>query len=145
MSEGPCTTQEPTAPPAEKQAAPDEKNADTSVREVGGRLIVSGETLVVVADPDAPPRQTLIATKTDTPLLETPRSVSVTERRTLDDRLATNVEAAHDYTVGVIPMDERGPASARGFGIGFYDLRRYGLRTFSWSVRSQWRLNACNI
>ena len=32
-------------------------------------------------------------------------------------------------------MDERGPASARGFGIGFYDLRRDGLRTFSWSVR----------
>jgi iron complex outermembrane recepter protein len=129
------SAQEPTRAPVEKQAAPDEKKADRSVREVGGRLIVSGETVVVIADPDAPPRDASIATKTNTPLLETPRSVSVTERRTLDDRLATNIEAAHDYTVGVTPMDERGPASARGFGIGFYDLRRDGLRTFSWSVR----------
>ena len=32
-------------------------------------------------------------------------------------------------------MDERGPAFARGFPVGFYDLRRDGLRTYSWSVR----------
>jgi iron complex outermembrane receptor protein len=108
---------------------------DGAVREAGGRLVVSGGTILVVADPDAPPRDSSIATKADTPLIETPRSISVTDRRTLDDRLATNIENAHDYTVGVIPMDERGPASVRGFGLGFYDLRRDGLRTFTWSVR----------
>lgn len=128
--------QEPTQPPPDKPTAQGEKNkVDGSVREIGGRLVVSGETVFVVADPDSPSRDASIATKTDTALLETPRSVSVTDRSTLDDRLSTNVEDAHDYTVGVIPMDERGPASARGFGIGFYDLRRDGLRTFTWSVR----------
>ena len=48
---------------------------------------------------------------------------------------AINITQAHDYVVGVIPMDERGPAFARGFPVGFYDLRRDGLRTYSWSVR----------
>jgi iron complex outermembrane receptor protein len=32
-------------------------------------------------------------------------------------------------------MDDRGPAFARGFRIDFYDLRRDGLRTYTWSVR----------
>jgi iron complex outermembrane recepter protein len=32
-------------------------------------------------------------------------------------------------------MDDRGPAFARGFRVDFYDLRRDGLRTYSWSVR----------
>jgi iron complex outermembrane recepter protein len=128
--------QEPTRPPPDTQAAQGQKKeGDKAVREVGGRLVVSGETVLVIADPDASARDASIATKTETPLLETPRSVSVTDRRTLDDRLATNVEDAHDYTVGMTPLDERGPASARGFGIGFYDLRRDGLRTFTWSVR----------
>ncbi len=34
-----------------------------------------------------------------------------------------------------MPQDERGPAFARGFPVDFYDLRRDGLRTYSWSVR----------
>jgi outer membrane receptor for ferric coprogen and ferric-rhodotorulic acid len=33
------------------------------------------------------------------------------------------------------PQDERGPGFARGFPVDFYDLRRDGLRTYSWSVR----------
>ena len=33
------------------------------------------------------------------------------------------------------PADERGPAFARGFSIGFYDIRRDGLRTYAWSIR----------
>jgi iron complex outermembrane receptor protein len=125
-----------TPPPPDKGAAQGQKKGDDkSVQEVGGRLVVTGETVLVVADPDASPRDASIASKTDTPLLETPRSVSVTDRRALDDRLTTNIQDAHDYTVGVTPMDERGPASARGFTVGFYDLRRDGLRTFTWSVR----------
>ncbi len=125
------TTKPPPRAGPEKDAAPD----DNSVKDVGGRLVVDGGTVVVASDPDLPPRDSSIATKTDTPLNETPRSVSVTDRRTLDDRLAVNISDAHDYTVGVTPMDDRGPAFARGFRIDFYDLRRDGLRTYTWSVR----------
>jgi iron complex outermembrane receptor protein len=105
------------------------------VRETGGRLEVSGETVLVVADPDVPVASSSIATKTDTRLLETPRSVSVVERATLDEMQAINVSQAHDYVTAFIPADERGPAYARGFMVGFYDLRRDGLRTYAWSVR----------
>ena len=105
------------------------------MREVGGRLVVSGSTVLVVADPDAPPRDSSIATKIDAPLIETPRSVSITDRQALDDLSAINITQAHDYTVGIVPLDERGPASSRGFPIDFYDLRRDGLRTYAWSVR----------
>jgi len=69
------------------------------------------------------------------PLIETPRSVSIVDRHTLDEQAAINVTTAHDYTVGVTPLDERGPGSSRGFPLDFYDLRRDGLRTYSWSVR----------
>ena len=97
--------------------------------------MISGETVLVTADPDRPPRDASIATKTDTPLRETPRSISITERQTLDDRQAIRIADAHDYTAGVITADERGPAYARGFRVDFYDLRRDGLRTYAWSVR----------
>jgi iron complex outermembrane receptor protein len=97
--------------------------------------VVTSETITVVGDPDRPPSTASIASKADTRLAETPRSVSVTDRRTLDDRLTVNVANAHDYTVGLIPADERGPAFSRGFAISFYDLRRDGLRTYAWSVR----------
>jgi hypothetical protein len=42
------------------------------VREVGGRLIATGETVEVKGEADAPPRDSSIATKIDTPLIETP-------------------------------------------------------------------------
>ena len=105
------------------------------VKEVGGRLVIDGETVEVVADTDVPPHDSSIATKTDTPLLETPRSVSLMDRHALDDLQVVNVSQAHDYTVGLSPEDERGPGFARGFRLGFYDLRRDGLRTYTWSVR----------
>ncbi len=89
----------------------------------------------MVGNPDEPPRDSSIATKIDTPLIETPRSVSIIDRRTLDDMGAVNLTQAHDYAVGLTLLDERGPAFARGFPIGFYDLRRDGLRTYAWSVR----------
>ncbi len=91
--------------------------------------------MVVKGDPDEPPRQSSIATKIETPLLETPRSISIIDRRTLDDLSVINITQAHDYTVGMTPQDERGPAFARRFPVDFYDLRRDGLRTYSWSVR----------
>ena len=105
------------------------------IKEVGGRLVVCGEAVVVTGNPDEPLRDSSIATKIETPLLETPRSVSVIDRRTLDDMGAVNITQAHDYAVGLTPMDERGQAFARGFPVGAYDLRRDGLRIFSWSLR----------
>ena len=79
------------------------------VQEVGGRLVVCGEAVVVTGNPDEPPRDSSIATKIETPLLETPRSVSIIDRRTLDDMGAVNITQAHDYAVGLTLLDERGP------------------------------------
>jgi iron complex outermembrane receptor protein len=112
-----------------------EEEAPPDAEEVGGRLIVRSEAIVVRADLDNPPLVSSIATKTATTLLDTPRSVSVMNRRTLDDIQAIDIAQAHDYTVGFTPADERGPAYSRGFRVGFYDLRRDGLRTYTWSVR----------
>lgn len=41
-------------------------------------------------------------TKTDTPLIETPRSISVVTRQEMDDRAAQNVVDAVSYTAGVV-------------------------------------------
>ena len=134
----PARPQDEGRAPQEPAAAPDDPAAAPQggpVREVGGRLVVSGETVVVTADPDAPPQRSSIATKVDTKLLETPRSISIIDRATLDDMGAINLTEAHDYAVGITLLDERGPAFARGFPVEFYDLRRDGLRTYSWSVR----------
>src|SRR5262245_27237131 len=117
------------------ESKPPAKSEAQGVQEVGGRLVTSGETVTVKADPDQPPRDSSIATKVETPLIETPRSISILDRRTLDDLFAINITQAHDYTVGMTPQDERGPGFARGFPVDFYDLRRDGLRTYSWSVR----------
>jgi iron complex outermembrane receptor protein len=96
---------------------------------------MSGEIVIVQGNLDSPIRASSIATKIDTALIETPRSVTVLDRQTLDDLAVINITQAHDYTVGMTPQDERGPAFARGFPVDFYDLRRDGLRTYSWSVR----------
>jgi iron complex outermembrane receptor protein len=112
-----------------------EKPQEPRVEEIGGRLVVTGETVQVTAEVDAPVTRSSLATKTDTPLLETPRSVSIVDRQTLDDMKVTDIAQAHDYTAGFTPADERGPAFDRGFPLGFYDLRRDGLRTYTWSVR----------
>lgn len=121
------TSQQP--PPSSEQPPPG------AAQEAGGRLVVSGETVIVKGDVDKPAADSSVATKIDTPLLETPRSVSIMDRRTLDDLAAVNISQAHDYTVGLTPLDERGPAVSRGFPVDFYDLRRDGLRTYGWSVR----------
>src|SRR5688572_32298483 len=88
-------------------SAPTTQPGDSScIKEVGGRLVVCGEAVVVTGNPDEPLRDSSIATKIETPLLETPRGVSVIDRRTLDDMGAVNITQAHDYTVGLTPMDE---------------------------------------
>jgi outer membrane receptor for ferric coprogen and ferric-rhodotorulic acid len=120
--------------PAADRPAASTEDAQT-VQEVGGRLFASGETIVVKGQLDEHPRHSSLATKIETPLIETPRSLSIVDRQTLDDLSVINITQAHDYTVGMTPQDERGPAFARGFPVDFYDLRRDGLRTYSWSVR----------
>jgi iron complex outermembrane receptor protein len=97
--------------------------------------LICGDTAVVTGNPDDPVRGSSVATKIETPLIETPRSITTIDRRTLDDMGVVNISQAHDYTVGLTPLDERGPGFARGFPVEFYDLRRDGLRTYSWSVR----------
>src|SRR5262245_52462373 len=68
-----------------QQAASTQNPQDGKVQEVGGRLVLSGETVVVTGNAEEPPRDSSIATKIETPLLETPRSISVIDRRMLDD------------------------------------------------------------
>ena len=124
--------QEPMPP---SPAAPTTQPQSPCVQELGGRLVVCGEAVEVRGNPDDPIRDSSLATKVETPLLETPRSVSVIDQRTLDDMGAVNITQAHDYVVGLIPMDERGQGFARGFPVGAYDIRKDGLRIYSWSLR----------
>src|SRR5262245_18553782 len=131
----PQTASQPNQNQPQGQTPPPDPAATPPTQEVGGRLVVSGETVEVKGNVDAPARNSTIASKIDLPLIETPRSVTLFDRQTLDDMAAINISQAHDYSVGVIPLDERGPAAARGFPLDFYDLRRDGLRTYSWSVR----------
>src|SRR5262245_31219817 len=76
-------------PASQSQQAPADPNPQT-IQEVGGRLVTSGETVVVEGSLDAPPRTSSIATKIDTPLVETPRSVTIVDRQTLDDLAVIN-------------------------------------------------------
>ncbi len=128
----PALAQRPVAP-EEGQDGQDDKALVP--REVGGHLIVTDETVVVTGSSDVRVRDASVATKIETPLIETPRSVTVIDRDTLDEIGAVNVTQGHDYAVGVVAIDERGLAVARGFPVDFYDLRRDGLRTYAWSVR----------
>ncbi|MCB5190030.1 TonB-dependent siderophore receptor [Methylobacillus arboreus] len=65
-------------------------------------------------------KKTKSATKTDTSILETPQSISVIDRKELDDRNAQNLNDALGYTAGVrtegLGMDSRAESySIRGF------------------------------
>jgi len=127
--------------PASEQGAPRQDGTPpASIAEAGGRLVVSSETVIVTGAADDI-RASSIATKIDAPIIETPRSVSIVNREMLDELAVINVSEAHDYTVGFMPLDERGPGTSRGFPVDFYDLRRDGLRTYSWSVREPMALD----
>ena len=73
-------------------ALADQSQPVTAPEEAGGRLVVSGGTIVVVGNPDTMPSDASVATKVETPLPDTPRSVSITERRTLDEQLGSTSE-----------------------------------------------------
>jgi iron complex outermembrane recepter protein len=118
--------------------APASDRAATADVEAGGRIIVTGAQEA----PDYRAYSTSVATKLDTPLLEVPQSVTVQDRRFLKDIGATSTIDAYDYVVGISAQGSTnaGPGYARGFDIGWYDIRRDGLRTFAWSVREPFLL-----
>ncbi|ARP88406.1 TonB-dependent siderophore receptor [Bordetella genomosp. 9] len=64
-------------------------------------------------------QDSVTATKTDAPLLETPQSVSVVTRQQMDDQGAQTVSQALRYTAGVVPEARPGRydyPNIRGFG-----------------------------
>lgn len=64
-------------------------------------------------------------TKTDTPLIETPRSISVVGAEEIDDRKSTKVSEALRYTPGVV-AESRGIDFSQGFAI----IRGFGTSSF---------------
>lgn len=83
------------------------------------------EEVTVRADGGFVARQTAAATKTDTPLIETPQSVSVVSRERLEAQAVQHVQEALRYTAGVraetYGYDNRGDwATVRGASFGQY-------------------------
>lgn len=66
-------------------------------------VTVTGRREGEAANPGFVPTNTATATKTDTPLLETPQSVSVITRETMDTLGAQTVSQALRYSAGVLP------------------------------------------
>lgn len=75
-------------------------------------------------------RQSVTATKTDTPLLETPQSISVVTKDQIKDQGAQSVQDALRYTPGVSLQGYGANAFFDGFKIRGFDAPRYldGLR-----------------
>jgi iron complex outermembrane receptor protein len=87
--------------------------------------LASGARAAVVSDPTVdevvitgqrPDTQSVSGTKTNTPLVETPQTISVVDRADLDLRVVDNLNEALHYTAGVGP-DTRGNTAGR------YDLQ----------------------
>ncbi|WP_296269295.1 TonB-dependent siderophore receptor [Pseudomonas sp. UBA6562] len=90
---------------------------------------VTAEQILERADGPVPgfvARQAGAATKTDTPIQETPQSISVIGREQLDDRNVTDLNQALRYTAGVntsYSNDTRNDAfTLRGFSADFFYL-----------------------
>lgn len=75
-------------------------------------------------------RQSVTATKTDTPLLETPQSISVVTKDQIKDQGAQTVQDALRYTPGVALQSYGANAFFDGFKLRGFDAPRYldGLR-----------------
>ena len=96
------------------------------------------ERLQVREDPGGPitgfvAKRSLTATKTDTPLIETPQSVSVVTREQLNDRDVQTLDEAIAYVPGVVAsvsgFDPRADAFyLRGFAATYNGIFRDGLR-----------------
>ncbi|MCM2129851.1 TonB-dependent siderophore receptor [Larsenimonas rhizosphaerae] len=98
--------------------------ADPAAQTGAQRLTVTSSRLYDALGPTEgyTTNTSLSATKTDTPLVETPRSVSVVTRQQIEDQGAESVQQALRYTPGVF-------AGGRGAGASRYDfvtLRGFG-------------------
>ncbi|MEM7585903.1 MAG: TonB-dependent siderophore receptor [Acidobacteriota bacterium] len=133
LAQEPETLEEATqAPLEETDSEADEQ--DFQITEAGGRLVVESVTVTSKA-PGFRTESTSVATKSNTPLLLVPLNVSVTGREQLDDMQVINIGKSHDYSTGFTTTSYNGLAMSRGFSVSWYDHRRDGLRTFSWSIR----------
>jgi iron complex outermembrane recepter protein len=88
-------------------------------------------------------------TKTDTPLIETPRSISVVTRQEMDDRAVQNVVDAVSYTAGVLTgaygYDPRfDDIYIRGFAVTSRGDFRDGLSQFSGNF-AYWRTDPSGL
>ena len=95
-------------------------------------VVESDQTNPVGPDDDYAAKNTTTGSKTDTPLVEIPQSVSVVTRKELDDRQPAQLEDALSYTAGVVSspwgIDDRfDECLIRGFDLCTSTLYRDGL------------------
>jgi iron complex outermembrane receptor protein len=116
--------------------------ADQSSVELGP-LNISGSAAGSTSAGSLIASQSRVGTKTDTPLMETPQSISVVTRKQMDEQKPQSIGAALRYTAGVNAEangvdTRRDTIGIRGFdattGGGIY---RDGLRQFSFSNQSR--------
>lgn len=118
---------------AQSEVKPPEGPAQATLPAVKVRSAASEES---ATSPVAGYRATrqISATKTDTPLAETPQSVTVITRDQLDDRGVTSIGDALRYSSGVVPsaFNYGGDVfTIRGFDVGVAGLYLDGLRAFT--------------
>ncbi|MEQ3725038.1 TonB-dependent siderophore receptor [Alcanivorax sp.] len=94
-------------------------------------------------------QRSLTATKTDTPVSETPRSVSIVTREQMDDRAAVSISDALRYTPGMQAGfygedNKQDWFIVRGFKQANNGLYRDGTRTYSDGFYS-WQLDPANL
>ncbi len=112
------------------------------VGEVGGRQKLSKEMIEEIQVFGTPTsnegymtKSSSIATKVETDLLEVAQGVSTINLEFMEDISIRNLTDALDYIPGVFRQGYEGPATSRGFSLGYYDYRRDGMRIFTWSIR----------
>lgn len=83
---------------------------------------------------------TAVGTKTDTPIIETPRSVSVITRDRMDDQAVQTTEQALRYTSGVLTEVTGHDLRYQSIMVRGFDAANYrdGLRTFAAGSYSDW-------
>lgn len=119
--------------------APDSKEAKVTlpnVRIVATRVVetAAGPVVGYVATRSA------TATKTDTPIIETPQSISVITRDRMDDQAVQTTEQALRYTAGVLTEVTGYDLRYQSFMVRGFDAANYrdGLRTFAAGSYADW-------
>lgn len=113
-----------------EMASPSPTRVDDATRPIERPLIVGGPATVVNG---YVPLKTTAGTKTATPILEIPQSITVVTRQQLDDRNVQTLSQALDYTssvrTGAFGFDPRFDSFyLRGFDMTYTGIYRDGLR-----------------